>query len=399
MGANLPAIEGGKPIRDDFLPFFKPSIDKSDVESVVRTLESGWLTLGPQTRTFEEELKRYLDVRNALVVSSCSAAMFLALKARGIGAGDEVVTSSLSFASTVHAIIHTGAKPVLTDIETESFGPSPEDFEKRSTKRTKAFMPVHFAGQACFIEQIKAVADSIKAFVLEDAAHSFGGTRNGVRVGGIGDATAFSFYATKNLTCGEGGCLTTDDDALAERARALSYHGMSLDSWDRYSHRGSWYYDVNVAGYKFNINDILSSLGVSQLKRVDDFLAKRKLVAEKFMERFDDSPYFTLPKTLRGNHHAWHLFVVMLNIERMTIDRDRFAKAMTAENIGCSVHFIPIYKHSFFKPYVDKGARFPRCDWYYSRCISLPIFPDMSDSDIDDVVNAMTRIATYYSKQ
>jgi dTDP-4-amino-4,6-dideoxygalactose transaminase len=393
---NVPAIEGGEPVRKDFLPFFRPSIDANDIRNVTKTLESGWLTLGPQTQQFEEELQDYLDVRHVVAMNSCSAAMFVALKALGVGPGDEVVTSPLTFASTVHAIMHTGAKPVLADIEMETFGPAPEELVKKTTKRTKAYMPVHFGGQACLIDTIADIAKADGVHVVEDAAHGFGAATGGRMIGGIGDATAFSFYATKNLTSGEGGCLTTNSEQLARQFRMLSYHGMSFGSWDRHE-GGSWFYDVGQAGYKFNMSDLLSSLGLSQLSRIDELLDRRRVVAETFIERLGGSEHFELPRVAPGNRHTWHLFVVLLNLDTLTIDRDRFVEALAAENIGCSVHFIPVYKHRFYRPYVERKVRFPQCESYFSRCLSLPIFPDMSDADIDDVVRAMNRIAVHYS--
>jgi dTDP-4-amino-4,6-dideoxygalactose transaminase len=324
--------------------------------------------------------------------------MYLALAALGVGPGDEVVTSALTFASTVHAILQTGAKPVLADIEMETFGPAPEEFARRTTDRTNVYMPVHFGGQACRISEIVDLAKSKSIRVVEDAAHSFGAGVGGKKIGGFGDATAFSFYATKNLTSGEGGALSTDSDELAQQFRVLSCHGMSEDSWNRHSDRGSWFYDVEALGYKFNMSDLLSSLGLSQLRRIDELLNGRRVVAEMFLDRFEGADYLELPRTADGNFHTWHLFVVLLNLDALTIDRDQFAKALNAENIGCSVHFIPVYKHGFFQPYLAESADFPNCESYFSRCLSLPIFPGMSESDVDDVVRAIDRIATHYSR-
>jgi dTDP-4-amino-4,6-dideoxygalactose transaminase len=395
---DLPAIAGGKPVREEFLPFFRPSIDEQDVESVAGALRSGWRTLGPQTASFEQALKEYLGVGNVVAVGSCSAAMLLAMKGLGIGPGDEVVTSALTFVSTVHAIIHAGARPVLADIELDTFGPDPAEMEKRTTARTKAYLPVHLGGQACRITDVLDLARSRGLSVVEDAAHGFGASSNGRKVGTFGEATAFSFYATKNLTCGEGGCVSTNDHDLADRIRKLSCHGMSVDSWARYTERGSWYYQVGETGYKFNLSDILSSLGLSQLKKIDRLLERRRQVAERFVERLGNSPYLEIPRIAPGNSHTWHLFVLLLNLERLTIDRDQFIQALAAERIGCSVHFIPVYKHSFFEPYFEPGIEYPRCERYFSRCVSLPIFPDMGEDDVDDVLNAVERVAAYYAK-
>ncbi len=365
---------------------------------VTGTLRSGWLTLGPQTRLFEKELERYLGARHVVAVNSCSSALFLALKALGVGPGQEVITSSLTFASTVQAIMHVGARPVLADIEMETFGPAPDEFSRKTRGNTTVYLPVHFGGQACRIEEIADVARSRNIRIVEDAAHSFGATVAAKNLGVIGDATAFSFYATKNLTCGEGGCLATQSEEMADRFRTLSYHGMSHGSWNRHAEGGTWFYNVEHLGHKFNMSDVLSALGLSQLRRIEELLARRRKVAQKLAERLSGSRYFDLPGVGKDNGHTWHLFVVLINLDAMTIDRDHFIRAMAAENIGCSVHFIPIYKHRFYESLFDKSEAFPNCETYYSRCVSLPIFPDMSDDDIDDAVRAMNRIAGYYSK-
>jgi len=395
---DLPAIEGGAPVRDQVIPFFRPSIDETDVASVSETVRSGWLTLGPASDELEREIARYLGAVRAVAVSSCSAAMFLALKAMGIGPSDEVITSALTFASTVHGIIHAGATPVLADIDPETFCVSPETIARKITPMTRVIMPVHFGGQACRIGEILEMARAKGIRVLEDAAHSFGASVGGRRIGSFGDAAAFSFYATKNITTGEGGCLVTGDEALADRVRLLSYHGMSHDSWARYADTGSWYYEVTVPGYKCNMSDVLSSLGLSQLRKVDTMLARRRTLAERFTELLDGSPFFELPRVHPGNEHTWHLYVIRLKLDALSINRDAFIRALAAENIGCSVHFIPIYRHPFFRPYLGREDSFPRCDDYFSRCISLPLFPSMSDGEVDDVVRALERIAAYYAR-
>lgn len=396
---NKPAIEGGTPVRKTPLPFFKVPIEDVDIERVATTLRSGWLTTGPQTERLEQMMAEYLGIEHILAVSSCSDAMFLALKALGVGAGDEVITSSLTFASTVHAIIHTGATPVLVDIERETLGPDPQDIKNKLNQRTKALLPVHFGGQACLIEEICDLAARHNIAVVEDAAHSFGATVNGAHLGGFGDATAFSFYATKNLTTAEGGALSTNDEELAKSMRLLSYHGISRDSWNRYGDRGSWSYQVEVAGYKCNFNDILAALGLSQMEKMESLLERRREIAGLLTDRLADSPYFALPREHEGNRHTWHLFVVELNLDKLTVDRDRFIEALTEENIGNSVHFIPIHRHPFFAPYGGRESwkNFPVCEDYFSRCISLPIYPDMREADVDDVVEALTKIAAYYS--
>lgn len=394
--SNIPAVAGGTPVRERPLPFYRAAADESDIAAVGDALRSGWLTSGPKAVEFENGIRDYCGVRNAIVVSSCSEAMFLALKALAVGPGDEVVTSPNTFASTVHAIIHTGATPVLADIEPETLCVDPDAVRARCNDRTRALLPVHFGGQACRIGEIMAFAAERGIDVIEDAAHSFGARLGDRRLGGFGRATTFSFYATKNLTTAEGGAITTDDDDLARRLRLLGYHGMSRDSWSRYSDRGSWYYEVELPGYKCNLSDLHAALGLAQLSRIDGLLERRRIIAAALADALADCDAIELPRERAGNWHTWHLYVIRLRTEALRIGRDEFIKALRAENIGSSVHFIPVHRHPFFRPYLPRDASFPVCDDYYSRCISLPIFPDMSADDVRNVADAVTRIAAYY---
>ncbi len=393
---GLPAIEGGTPIRQEPLPFYRAAVGEDDIAAVSNALRSGWLTSGPKAVEFENRVRDYCGVGNAIVVSSCSEAMFLALKALGIGPGDEVITSPNTFASTVHAIIHTGATPVLADIERETLCVDPEQVRARITDRTRALLPVHFGGQACRIEELLAIAGERGIDVVEDAAHSFGARAGGRRLGGFGRATAFSFYATKNLTTAEGGAITTDDDALAQRLRLLGYHGMSRDSWSRYSDRGSWYYEVEIPGYKCNLSDLHAALGLAQLERIDDLLERRRAIADALSAGLAGCEAVELPHERAGNWHTWHLYVIQLRPGALRINRADFIRALRAENIGTSVHFIPVHHHPFFFPYRPGDLNLPVSDDYFSRCISLPIFPDMTGEDVRDVTDAVTRIARHY---
>lgn len=378
------------------LPFYRAAVDESDITAVGEALRSGWLTSGPKAVEFEGRIRDYCGVGNAIAVSSCSEAMFLVLKALGIGPGHEVVTSPITFASTVHAIIHTGATPVLADIERETLCVDPGAVRARLTERTRVLLPVHFGGQACRIDEITAFAAERGIDVVEDAAHSFGARVGNRRLGGMGRATAFSFYATKNLTTAEGGAITTNDDELARRLRLLGYHGMSRDSWSRYSDRGSWYYEVEMPGYKCNLSDLHAALGLAQLARIDELLERRRAIADALSTALAGCEAIELPRERPGNWHTWHLYVIQLRTAALRIGRDEFIKALRAENIGSSVHFIPIHRHPFFRPYLTPADTFPVSDDYYSRCISLPIFPDMTPEDVRDVAEAVTRIAAYY---
>ena len=395
---DIPAIAGGVPVRDRPLPFFRAAVDESDIEAVATAMRSGWLTSGPRAIELEQRLGEYLGSSHTIVVSSCSEAMLIILRALGIGPGDEVITSPITFASTVHAIIHNGATPVLADIESDTFGIDPDDVKRRITARTKAIMPVHFGGQACRIRDILPIAAEHGLDVVEDAAHSFGARVDGKLIGGFGRATAFSFYATKNLTSAEGGAITTEDEELARRMRLLGYHGMSRDSWSRYSDRGSWYYQVELPGFKCNLSDMHAALGLTQLAKIDRLLERRREVAAALTSALSGCDAVELPREYPGHWHTWHLYVIRLRLERLTIGRDEFIQALRAENIGTSVHFIPVHHHPFFQPYLHGGDAFPRADDYYARCISLPIFPDMSSDDVRDVAEAVTRLSAHFAR-
>jgi dTDP-4-amino-4,6-dideoxygalactose transaminase len=394
--ADAPAIAGGRPVRAQPLPFFRAAVGEDDVAGVAEALRSGWLTSGPRAIELEQRLRDYLGVRHVIALSSCSEAMLIALRALGVGPGDEVITSPITFASTVHAILHNGATPVLADIESETFGLDPEDVERRVTPRTRAILPVHFGGQACRIDEIVTLARRRGLDVLEDAAHSFGARVDGRLLGGFGRATAFSFYATKNLTTAEGGALATDDDALARHLRLLGYHGMSRDSWSRYSDKGSWFYQVEIPGFKCNLSDLHAALGLTQLAKVDALLERRRAAAAALGAALAGCAALELPGERPGNLHTWHLYVVRLKPEALRIGRDEFIQALRAEGIGSSVHFIPIHHHPFFQAHRAGGPVLPRCEDYYARCVSLPIFPDMTAQDVRDVAQAVHRIADYF---
>ncbi|HXV12883.1 MAG TPA: DegT/DnrJ/EryC1/StrS family aminotransferase [Candidatus Krumholzibacteria bacterium] len=394
--SSLPAIAGGTPVRSKPLPFFRAAVDEGDVAAVAETLRSGWLTSGPKAVELEKRLGEYLGTSHTIAVSSCSEAMFLCMKALGVGPGDEVITSPITFASTVHAILHNGATPVLADIEHDTFGVDPGAVRACVSSRTKAIMPVHFGGQACRIEDVLALADPAGIPVVEDAAHSFGARVHGRLLGGFGRATAFSFYATKNLTTAEGGAITTEDEVLAQRLRLLGYHGMSRDSWSRYSDKGSWYYQVQIPGYKCNLSDLHAALGLTQLAKIDLLLERRRAVADALTRALGACAAIDLPREYPGYWHTWHLYVIRVRPEALRIARDEFIQALRAENVGTSVHFIPIHRHPFFAPYLRPGQAFPAADDYYARCISLPIFPDMTDDDVRDVGEAVTRIAEHF---
>lgn len=397
--ATLPASEGGTPVRADFLPFAQPSIGQEEIDAVVDTLKSGWLTVGPRTRRFEEVVAEYIGVRGAAAVSSCSAGLHLAMVAFGVGSGDEVIMPVLNFAAAANMAIHLGARPVLVDVEPETLNVTAEILETGITRRTKLLIPIHFAGRPCEMEPILDLARSRNLKVLGDGAHAMGADNAGKKVGSAADATSFSFYVTKCVTTGEGGMVTSDDTSVTDKVAELSLHGMSRDAWKRYSDRGSWYYEIVDAGYKYNMSDIQAAIGLCQMRRIDELRNARDRIAHAYDEAFRDLSGVVVP-TLRVNgHHAHHLYPIKVDPAILGVPRGAFIDSLKAEGIGVSVHFIPLHLHPFFRRHLGYAAgEFPITESYYERAISLPIYPAMTTKDVSDVIEAVTKLHNHYAR-
>ncbi len=394
-----PAIEGGKITRNNFLPFARPLIEKDDIDEVVDTLNSDWLTTGPKTHLFEERFAKYIGCKYAVAVNSCTAALHISLAALGIGKGDEVITSPYTFISAINVILQQGAMPVFVDIKPDTFNINPDLIKKKINDETKAIMPVHFAGQTCEMGKIMKIAKDNNLLVIEDAAHAISAEYEGKKIGTIGDATSFSFYPTKNMTTGEGGMVTTNDEKLANKFKIWSLHGISKDAWKRYSAEGSWYYEVICPGYKYNMTDIQASLGLHQLEKLNRFQKRREEIAKVYEEAFSDLEEIETPFVKPNIKHAWHLYVIKIVSEKLKINRNQFIEALKAENIGTSVHFIPAHLQPYYRDtFGFKKGDFPNAEYAFERVISLPLFPKMSDKDVKDVIDAVRKIIEYYKK-
>ena len=382
-----------------FIPFHVPSIGSEELQEVEATLRSGWLTTGPRTAQFEREFKAYVGSSHAIAVNSCTAGLHVALAALGIGEGDEVITTPLTFCSTVHTILQVGAKPVLADIGADG-NIDPQQIARAITPRTRAIVPVHFAGLPCEMTAIWTLARERGLFVVEDAAHA-AGTRYEERPIGMSpagsskdgsDAVAFSFYATKNMTTGEGGMITTSRDSLAARMRILTLHGMDKNAFNRYTAQGTWYYEVVDGGFKCNLTDLQSALGIHQLRKLESFIEVRKRYAQIYTRELAGvEEVETPPDTTRGRH-SWHLYVLRLNLKRLKIDRQGFIEELRQRGIGTSVHFIPIPLHPYFAE-MQLAPRFcQRALDLYPRIVSLPLYPAMSEEQVHDVANSVREV-------
>jgi len=385
-------------MREKFLPFSPPLIGDEEIQEVVDTLRSEWLTTGPKTKRFESDFASYIGAPSALALNSCTGALHLSLAALGISKGDEVITTPLTFCATVNVIEHVGARPVFVDVQPDTLNIDPDKVERAITSRTKAILPVHYAGHPVDLEPIMELARKFGLYVIEDAAHALGAKYKGRYIGASENPVCFSFYATKNITTGEGGMLTGNADFI-EKARILSLHGMNRDAWRRYAKEGSWYYEVVAPGFKYNMTDIQASIGIWQLKKLERFQARRVEVATRYSHAFSQEEALEVPVVRPYVEHSWHLYCLRLKLECLKIDRDRFIEELKRRNIGSSVHFMPVHMHPYYKnKYGFSENDFPVAYSNYLRMLSIPLHPGLSDRDADDVIEAVLEIVKIYAR-
>jgi dTDP-4-amino-4,6-dideoxygalactose transaminase len=377
-------------LRSEFLPFHVPQIEEEEIRAVVETLRSGWLTTGPKVGQLQEEFAEYVGASHAVALNSGTAALHLALEAAGITEGDEVLVPTMTFAATAQVVLHLGAKPVLVDSQPDTLNIDPELIQKAITSETKAIIPVHYGGHPCDMAQILEIAKRHGLWVIEDAAHAVPARYRDKPVGAIGDATCFSFYVTKTIATGEGGMVTTENPEWAERIKLMSLHGMSRDAWKRSAGKGSWYYEILDPGFKCNMTDIAAAIGIGQLGRCDQARAARSQIVEQYNQAFEAIPEVETPTCRPDVQHAWHLYLLRLNLDRSGISRDQFIEELKARNIGTSVHFIPIHVHPYYRDtYGYQPDDFPVAYAEYLRSVSLPLYPGMTDEDVDSVIEAV----------
>ena len=380
--------------RPHFIPFHKPSIGAEEIREVTATLRSGWLTTGPRTDCFEKEFSAYTGCKYSLALNSCTAALHLALVGLGVGPGDEVITTPMTFCSTVTTILHSGATPVLADVD-HNGNIDPDSISQRITSRTRAIIPVHLAGYPCKMRDIWRLARDHGLFVVEDAAHAAGTLYRGSHLGSAesaSDAVAFSFYATKNITTGEGGMLTTNNAKLAERLRRLALHGISKDAWNRYTEKGTWYYEVLEPGFKYNLSDVQSAIGIHQLRKLEKFIEMRRTLVGLYQNRLGNIDELETPAECDYGRHSWHLYLLNLNLRLLNLNRDDFIGELKNRQIGSSVHFIPVPLHPFFADWAARPEnQCHRALTRYRRTVSLPLYPGLT---ADQVIRVTSAIAT-----
>ncbi len=377
-------------MRDDFLVFGSPRVEQAEIDEVVDSLRSGWLGTGPKVARFEDMFREYKGSRHAVAVNSCTAALHLSMLAIGIGPDDEVLVPAMTFASTANAVIHAGGKPVFVDCERDTMNIDADDIQRKITNRTKAILPVHFAGRPCDMEAILDIADDSGLKVIEDCAHAVEAEYHGRKTGTFGDLGCFSFYVTKNIITGEGGMVITDSDEYAERIKVCALHGMSKDAWKRFGDEGFKHYQVVYAGFKYNMMDIQAALGIHQLPRVEAYWQRRKEVWAMYDEALEGLPVFLPPAVEPDARHAYHLYTLLLDLERTGMSRDEFLDEMTRRNIGVGVHYIALHLHPFYgENYGYKRGDFPNAEWISDRTVSIPLSAKLSDGDVEDVIQAV----------
>lgn len=374
-------------MRDKFLPFGSPLIEQPEIDEVVASLKSGWLGTGPKVHKFEEMFREYKGVKFAMALNSCTAALHLSMLALGLKPGDEVLVPTMTFASTANAVIHAGGKPVLADCKRDTMNIDPYDIERKITPKTKVIVPVHFAGRPCEMDKIMDIASKHNLKIVEDSAHAIEAEYKGRKTGTFGEIGCFSFYVTKNIITGEGGMAITDSEDYASKIKVLGLHGMSKDAWKRFNDEGYKHYQVVYAGFKYNMMDIQAAIGIHQLPRIARYWERRKKIWERYNEAFKDLPIFAPAPIPEGVKHSYHLYTLLLDIDKLKFSRDGFLDEMTKRNIGVGVHYIALHLHPYYQEsFGYRRGDFPNAEWISDRTVSLPLSAKLKDEDVEDVI-------------
>jgi dTDP-4-amino-4,6-dideoxygalactose transaminase len=379
-----------RPPRNEYLVFGSPEIREEEIEEVLATLRSAWIGTGPRVARFEDGFGDYVGAKHAVAVNSCTAGLHLAMTGLRLGPADEVIVPAMTFAATANAVVHAGGRPVLADVDRETMCLTPEAVEAALTPRTRAVVPVHFAGRPCRIEEIVALARRHDLAVVEDCAHAIETLVDGRHAGTFGDFGVFSFYVTKNVVTGEGGMVVTSDETAAARIKTLALHGLSADAWSRFSDEGYKHYEVVEPGFKYNMMDLQAALGLHQLARAETNLGRREEIWRRYDEAFADLPLQTPRRAEPGTRHARHLYTVLLEVEHLSRTRDEVLLDLHRRKIGTGVHYRALHMHPYYREAGDyERGDFPNAEWISDRTVSLPLSPKLTDEDVDDVIDAV----------
>ena len=394
-----PAIEGGTPTRKDFLPYGVQWLDNKEIDEVLDTLKSEWITTGPKMKIFEDSFKKFKGSKFAVAVNSGTAALHISTSSINIKRGDEVITTPLTFVASANCVTYRNGRPIFADIKKDTYNIDPNDIRKKITVNTKAIIPVHFAGQPCDMDEIIEIADENNLVIIEDAAHAIDAEYKSKKIGNISELTAFSFHPVKNITTAEGGMVTTNDDDLYDKLLMFRTHGITKDAIKRFGKSGDYHYDMQYLGYRYNLSELHASLGIHQLAKLKKFQRRRREIVKIYYNELQDIEELVLPFKKEDVQHSWHLFVIQLNLEKLKVDRDHIFRALREENIGVNVHYIPVHYHSYYiNKFGLKRGNLPNVEWLYPRILTIPLFPRMNDNDIYDVINALEKVITYYKK-
>lgn len=394
-----PAIEGGKPVRENFLPYGTQWLDEKEINEVIDSLKSNWITTGPKMRLFEEKFKEFKGSKFAVAVNSGTAALHVSTSSINIKPGDEVITTPLTFVASANCIVYRSGTPIFADIKKDTYNINPNEIKKKITSKTKAIIPVHFTGQPCDMDEITEIAEENNLYVIEDAAHAVDAEYKGKKIGNISDLTVFSFHPVKNITTAEGGMVLTNDDELYEKLLMFRTHGISKNAVNRFGKSGDYYYDMQYLGFRYNLSELHACLGIHQMSKLESFQKRRREIVELYNKELNDLEEIILPYVKKEVKHSWHLYVIQLNLERLKVDRDHIFRALREENIGVNVHYIPVHYHSYYEnKFGLKKGILPNVEWLFPRLLTIPLFPRMSDDDVNDVVNALKKVIYYYKK-
>ena len=392
------AILGGKPVRDQYLSYGKQWIDDADTDTVVNVLKGEYLTTGPDVRDFEKKVADYVGAKYAVAVANGTAALHMACFAAGISEGDEVIVTPMTFAASANCVLYQGGKPVFADIDPITYNIDPQEIEKKITSKTKAIIPVDFTGQSVDIDEIKKIADKYNLLIIEDAAHALGSEYKGQKIGSLTDLTEFSFHPVKPITTAEGGMVTTNDESLYQKMMLFRTHGITRDQAQLTQSEGPWYYEQQCLGYNYRLTDLQSALGISQMKRLDEFINRRRDIVKKYDTAFNEIKEITTPFEAEYSNSGWHLYVIRLKLDLLKATRREIFEALQAENIGVNVHYIPVYYHPYYKELGYKKGLCPNAEKLYDEMITLPLFPKMTDQDVNDVITAVNKVINYYRR-